>query len=121
MFYYDSRCRRQAIGAILDAIGGNAPFIVNRETGELKSTGTARPTEEYLAEYIESRRRIREGWPVDLDGRCRVPWISLRCAGQSTLTTKRTTVLRSELVTSQQPGSEKSITVGQNCSELVDP
>jgi hypothetical protein len=46
---------------------------------------------------------------------------SWRCEGQSTLTTKRTMVLRSELATSQQPGSGKSIPVGQNCSELVYP
>jgi len=70
VFYYDSR-RHQATRALVDSVGGNSPIIVNRETGELKSTGTARPTEEYLAEYIESRRRIREGWPVELDGRLR--------------------------------------------------
>ncbi|WP_271593523.1 YrhB domain-containing protein [Bradyrhizobium sp. CCBAU 65884] len=30
---------------------GNAPLIVDRNTGELRVTGTARPLEHYLAEY----------------------------------------------------------------------
>jgi hypothetical protein len=77
VFYYDSR-RLQATRALIDSLAGNAPIIVNRETGELTSTGTARPTEEYLAEYIESRRRTREGWPVELDGRLRDLLILLR-------------------------------------------
>jgi hypothetical protein len=43
------------------------------------------------------------------------------CGPQSTLTTKRTMVLRNELVTAQEPGWEKSIPVGQNCSVSVYP
>ena len=30
---------------------GNAPIIVDRINGEIRVTGTARPTDEYLAEY----------------------------------------------------------------------
>ncbi|MCM3869702.1 MAG: YrhB family protein [Pyrinomonadaceae bacterium] len=30
---------------------GNAPIIVDRIDGELRVTGTAKPTEEYLTEY----------------------------------------------------------------------
>jgi hypothetical protein len=33
---------------------GNAPIIVDRIDGEIRVTGTARPTEEYLAEYEAS-------------------------------------------------------------------
>jgi hypothetical protein len=33
---------------------GNAPIIVDRNTGELRVTGTARPLEEYLAKYEAS-------------------------------------------------------------------
>jgi Immunity protein 35 len=68
VFYYDSR-QHQATGAFLDAVGGNAPIIVDWETGELSITGTARPIEDYVAEHAESARRIRQGWPVGLDER----------------------------------------------------
>ena len=30
---------------------GNAPYIVNRDTGEMISTGTASPIETYVQEY----------------------------------------------------------------------
>ena len=33
---------------------GNAPIIVDRNTSELRLTGTARPLEEYLAKYEAS-------------------------------------------------------------------
>lgn len=33
------------------AIVGNAPYIVNRHTGEVRPTGTGRPIEHYIAEY----------------------------------------------------------------------
>jgi hypothetical protein len=36
------------------ALYGNAPIIVDRSTSELRLTGTARPLEEYLAEYEAS-------------------------------------------------------------------
>jgi hypothetical protein len=36
------------------ALGGNAPIIVDRNSFELRLTGTARPLEEYLAEYEAS-------------------------------------------------------------------
>jgi immunity protein 35 of polymorphic toxin system len=35
----------------LDQFAGNAPLIINRFTRELRCTGTAHPTEHYLAEY----------------------------------------------------------------------
>ena len=33
------------------ALAGNAPYIVNRQTGEIELTGTALPVEEYIREY----------------------------------------------------------------------
>ncbi len=35
-------------------LAGNAPLIVNRFTGEVVTTGTAHPTEYYLAQYEAS-------------------------------------------------------------------
>jgi hypothetical protein len=36
------------------ALAGNAPYIVNRHTGEVIVTGTAWPTQKYIDDY-ESR------------------------------------------------------------------
>ena len=33
------------------AIAGNGPFLIERETGRLFETGTARPLEYYIANY----------------------------------------------------------------------
>jgi immunity protein 35 of polymorphic toxin system len=33
------------------ALAGNAPYIVNRYTGEVRTTGTAQSIEHYIAEY----------------------------------------------------------------------
>ena len=33
------------------ALGGNAPFIVNRHSGTVVSTGTALPVEDYIRQY----------------------------------------------------------------------
>ena len=41
------------------AIAGNAPYIVNRHTGELKATGTARSIESYIADYEAVHARGR--------------------------------------------------------------
>ncbi len=35
-------------------LGGNAPYIVNRKTGELVLTGTAYPVEHYIREYEQT-------------------------------------------------------------------
>jgi hypothetical protein len=40
------------------ALAGNAPIIVNAETGELTVTGTAWPVEKYIANY---EMRLRSG------------------------------------------------------------
>lgn len=69
-FFYDSRQHQQS-GSILDALAGNAPILVDRDTGQFCPTGTARPVEEYVAEYAERKRRLNEGWPDSLDPRFR--------------------------------------------------
>jgi len=35
-------------------LAGNAPFIVDSQTGEVHATGTARPIEEYIANYLRT-------------------------------------------------------------------
>jgi Immunity protein 35 len=55
VFFYNSR-RFVETRDPLQALGGNAPYIVDRTTGEVRVTGTARPTEEYIAEYEASLR-----------------------------------------------------------------
>ncbi|WP_343639681.1 YrhB domain-containing protein [Roseateles sp.] len=50
VFFYTSRLYRET-GEARYALAGNAPFIVNRRSGEVVITGTARPVEQYIAEY----------------------------------------------------------------------
>lgn len=68
VFFYDSR-QHQESGSIMDALGGNAPIFVDRDTGQVRMTGTARPVQDYVAEYAERKRRLAEGWPGSLDAR----------------------------------------------------
>jgi len=48
--FYGSHLHRET-GRAEYAVAGNAPFIVNRRTGEIVVLGTARPIENYLLEY----------------------------------------------------------------------
>jgi hypothetical protein len=50
VFFYQTK-EYLKTGNIVDALVGNAPYIVNKYTGELIETGTAKPVEEYIAEY----------------------------------------------------------------------
>jgi len=50
VFFYQTKDYLES-GDIVDALVGNAPFIVNKYTGELIETGTANPVEEYIAVY----------------------------------------------------------------------
>src|ERR1700722_457835 len=49
VFFYTTRGWRD--GDIRYAVGGNAPFIVNRVDGSLRVTGTAAPIEHYIVQY----------------------------------------------------------------------
>ncbi|MBN8469455.1 hypothetical protein JYJ95_23385 [Corallococcus exiguus] len=55
VFFYTSK-RYVETGDPAFLLGGNAPMIVDRMTGELHVTGTAYPVEHYIAEY-EARLR----------------------------------------------------------------
>jgi hypothetical protein len=68
VFFWDSR-QHQESGDLPDALSGNAPILIDRDTGQVRTTGTALPVEEYVAEYAEHKRRLREGWPGCLDAR----------------------------------------------------
>ena len=50
VFFYQSQ-RYIDTDDISERLAGNAPFIVNRITGEALVTGTAHPIEHYIAEY----------------------------------------------------------------------
>ena len=50
VFFYDTK-EYLMTGDILDTLVGNAPYIVNKYTGEIIETGTANPIEDYIAEY----------------------------------------------------------------------
>jgi hypothetical protein len=53
VFFYNSK-RYLETREFRCALAGNAPYIVNRQTGELRVTGTAHPIEDYIAEYERS-------------------------------------------------------------------
>jgi hypothetical protein len=68
VFFYDSQ-RHHETGDPMWLLGGNAPILVDRETGYACPTGTVQPVEEYVAEYVERKRRLRKGWPDLMDAR----------------------------------------------------
>lgn len=37
-------------------LAGNAPFIIDKDSGEIFDLGTARPLEKYLKDYEESKK-----------------------------------------------------------------
>jgi hypothetical protein len=53
IFFYQSKEFLDG-GAISTALARNAPIIVNRNTDELRVTGTAMPLEHYLRQYEQS-------------------------------------------------------------------
>jgi hypothetical protein len=55
VFFYQSEMYVKT-GDMRYALGGNAPIIIDRQTGELHVTGTARSLEYYLTEYRQNRR-----------------------------------------------------------------
>lgn len=54
VFFYNTR-RFVETGDLDWALGGNAPLIVDRDSGQVIPTGTARPVEAYVACYREHR------------------------------------------------------------------
>jgi hypothetical protein len=52
VFFYNTQEYAKS-GNIMDTLVGNAPYIVNKNTGELIETGTAYDIEEYVKDYEE--------------------------------------------------------------------
>jgi len=50
VFFYDSE-KHIETGDFRDAVAGNAPYVVNKKSGEIEATGTALPIEDYILEY----------------------------------------------------------------------
>lgn len=50
VFFYTSRLYNET-GDFKYALGGNSPLIVDRHTGTVVPTGTARPIQDYIEEY----------------------------------------------------------------------
>jgi hypothetical protein len=50
VFFYQSVAFIES-GDFLDKLGGNAPIIINKQTGKLIHTGTAYDIEHYIKEY----------------------------------------------------------------------
>jgi len=59
VFYYNS-AKFIETGDIRNALGGNAPLIVNRLSGELIETGTAQESSYYINNYIKTGDPHRE-------------------------------------------------------------
>lgn len=53
VFFYTKRFVES--GDMQWALGGNAPLIVDRRTGQLHVTGTAHPIEHYIEEFRRKR------------------------------------------------------------------
>ena len=54
VFFYQSKAHLDS-GDCRDALGGNAPYIVNRQTGKMVCTGTAYPIEHYIHLYEDGQ------------------------------------------------------------------
>ena len=66
VFFWGSR-RFLITGAIYDQIAGNGPFIVNRHTGEVRSTSTALPIEHHVELYQDELDLQLGGWKLHID------------------------------------------------------
>ena len=53
VFFYQSSAYLKS-GLISDCLVGNSPIVVDRQSKEIRVMGTARPVDEYLAEYESS-------------------------------------------------------------------
>jgi hypothetical protein len=56
VFFYQSR-EHVETGTVGSMLAGNAPLLVLRDSGELRVLGTARPVDDYLADYSVSVAR----------------------------------------------------------------
>ena len=56
VFFYQTK-EYIATGSISSMLAGNAPFIINNETGDICTLGTAYPLDVYIKEYATSHTR----------------------------------------------------------------
>jgi len=56
VFFYNSKDYIET-GNFRSMLAGNAPFIVDRNSGEVHVTGTAKPVEDYITDY-ENQCRV---------------------------------------------------------------
>ena len=54
VFFYESE-RYFVTNETIDRLAGNAPFLVDKQTGLLHSLGTGKPVEEYIQSYLENK------------------------------------------------------------------
>lgn len=59
VFFYNSNVYLET-GNLSYALAGNAPFIIDRESGTVHYTGTAEPIETYIERYNSERRKQTE-------------------------------------------------------------
>lgn len=52
VFFYQSK-KYLETGNVYYMLGGNSPFIINRNDASMEVTGTAHPVEKYIKEYID--------------------------------------------------------------------
>jgi len=55
-FFYNT-ANFLATGNYIYALGGNAPLMVSKSTGEIKEAGTALPIEDYVRQFEAMRER----------------------------------------------------------------
>ena len=58
VFFYQSK-KYLETNDYRDCLAGNSPYIVNKYSGELVQTGTARPIDHYLRQYECNLRFLR--------------------------------------------------------------
>lgn len=57
-FCYDSK-EFVETGEFSARLAGNAPFLIDRDSGRLYTLGTAQPLEEYLSDYMREKAEKR--------------------------------------------------------------
>lgn len=54
LFFFNTEAYLET-GNFLDGLAGNAPILIDRESGKIFPTGTAEPAEHYVRRFMESK------------------------------------------------------------------
>ena len=54
VFFYNSK-KYLETGELREMLAGNAPFIVDKNNGEIHETGTEKPIDEYILDFVSKR------------------------------------------------------------------